>query len=156
MAGYHHRRAGVSKKGMVIMNTNEFEGIQLILDIIKHKTVYEKKINTLTELINTVGEVHEINEIKRLIQVEKAEIAAELESMELVKEKADVIINEAYKKAATIESDALSRIRTQKEVLDRREYELQENRKCFGERERELSLAEVKVRSELKRYELLH
>ena len=143
-------------KDMVIMQTNEFDSVRLILDLIKNKTAYEKKISTLTDLINTVGEVHEIAEIKRLIQLKQSEIEAELEMVKSAKEEANVIIDEAYKKAATIEASALSRIREQKETLDRREYELQENRKNFGERERELSLSEIKIRSELKRYESLH
>lgn len=138
------------------MQTNEFDSVRLILDLIKNKTAYEKKISTLTDLINTVGEVHEIAEIKRLIQLKQSEIEAELEMVKSAKEEANVIIDEAYKKAATIEASALSRIREQKETLDRREYELQENRKNFGERERELSLSEIKIRSELKRYESLH
>ncbi len=138
------------------MSTNEFDSIILALDLIKNRVKYEKKINTLTELINTVGEVGEIAEIKRLIQLKQAEIEAELELVKSVKEETDVIINQAYKKAATIEASALSRIREQKEALDRREYELQENRYQFGERERVLSLSEIKIKSELKRYELLH
>jgi hypothetical protein len=143
--------------------------IETIYDLIKNEIVYKKRIaylkkkrEELVDLISTVGSVNAIHEIREQAKIEKIKITEELNALRDKKEKADVVIAEAHTRARSIEADAASRARDQQTTLDYREKELTENRKQFGERERMLRLAEVKVgesqtavNSELKRVKQL-
>ena len=126
--------------------------IETIYDMIKNKTVYEKRVAYLKEkrkelldLIATVGSVNAIHEIREQAKLEKVKITKELNALKDKKEAADPLIAEARTRASTIEADAASRARDQQAALDYREKELTANRKQLAEREKEVRKAEDTV-----------
>ncbi len=126
--------------------------LQMILDIVKNETTYNKKLKglnvqlaKLVELIETVGKVEAIEELKNQAKIMTEKLNTELSTMQTKKEMADDIVSQAKLRSVSIESDASSRLNEQKEVLDRREKELSENRKQLNEREVEVRKAEASV-----------
>ena len=126
--------------------------LSTILDIVKNKETYTKRLkgietqrDKLIELIETLGLVKEIEDIKNQVVNERDTVLAEIKVLQDKKEKADDVITQAHKSARTIELAALERASNQKTNLDRLEKELAEKRKQLGERERVVQLAEVKA-----------
>lgn len=131
--------------------------LDTILDIVKNETVYKKRLadlkkkrDELVKLISAVGSVNTINEIREQVEQEKLKLTAERSAgydlLNNKKEAADLILSEAHTRARTIEADAANRSQDQKNVLDLREKELNENRKQLNEREKEFSKNEEKLR----------
>ena len=155
------------------MLSNDFNNglaqLQAVIDIFNNKSAYEKQIKELekhkkelAKMVAVVGKITEIDNIKKQILIEKDKIVQELETIK--KRQADVTVEmvEAQARARSIEADAVHRVSDQQTALDFREKELTENRKQLGERERMLTLAEIKVKDmqaivvvELKRVEHL-
>ena len=126
--------------------------LEAILDIVKNEVAYKKRLKDLEKkradlvaLIRTVGDVNAIEEIRLQAQVEKSKVLAELAGLHDKKEKADEVIAEARVAAKSMESDALSRIRSQKDEVDQREKQLAEQRRQLDDREKEVRQAEAKV-----------
>ncbi len=127
--------------------------LETIYDLIKNETVYKKRMalmkkqrKELLDLISTVGSVNAITEIREQAKQEKLDITAELNALKDKKEAADAVISEAHVRARSIEADAGSRIREQKNILDLREKELHVNREQLNEREKEVRKNEEKLR----------
>ncbi len=132
---------------------NGFNQIQIILDLITNKDLYaqqlkelDKKKKELTKLIKAVGSVNTIHEIREQAEQERQKIVAELVALKDKKDVADIVISEAHTRARTIEADAASRNRDQKNVLDLREKELLANRAQLNEREEEFRKSEEGLR----------
>ncbi len=130
-----------------------FDQLAMFYSIIKNETVFKKRSahlkkqrDELVDLISTVGSVNAIHEIREQTKQEKLKIVAELTSLKDKKDAADAVVSEAYTRARSIEADAGSRIREQKNILDLREKELLANRNQLNDREKEMRKAEEKLR----------
>ncbi len=126
--------------------------LQMILDIVKNEKSYNTRLKgldvqlaKLVELIETVGKVESIEELKKQAKIQTEKLETELNAVDAKEKSAQDLVAQARTRAVSIEADASSRLYEQKEVLDRREKELNENRKQLAEREIEVRKAEDTV-----------
>lgn len=123
-----------------------------ILEIVKNEKLYNKRLKVLEQhkqdivvLIQTVGEVEEIEAIKAEIVREKEIALGVVKELEDEKILAGAATTEAQRNAKSITSDALEQMTEQKVLLDMREKALQDKQTQLGQREREIQLSEVKT-----------
>jgi len=138
--------------GMTSKDTDGFAQLVAILDIIKNKTVYEKRVaelqshkEAITKLIEVVGTVDSIDGIKQkaVVETEKTYNLTKIVEKKLIS--ADGIIKEAQARATTIMADATSKAADQKTNMDYREKELAAGRNKLAEDTRAIQLTQVKL-----------